>query len=72
MSALLCVPNFSEGRRPEVIGAILGALLFSIVLIPWQGTQVAQQVIIVIAAVSSLVVGFNFLATGLREASEDG
>ena len=26
MGALLCVPNFSEGRRPEVIGAILGAL----------------------------------------------
>ena len=40
----------------NTVGAILGALLFSIVLIPWQGTQVAQQVIIVIAAVSSLVV----------------
>ncbi len=40
----------------NTVGAILGALLFSIVLIPWKGTQVAQQVIIVLAVVSALVV----------------
>jgi len=40
----------------NTVGAILGALLFSMVLIPWLGTRVAQQAIIVIAAVSSVVV----------------
>jgi spermidine synthase len=37
-------------------GAILGALGFSVILIPWIGTRQSQQVLIVLAAVSALLV----------------
>jgi spermidine synthase len=36
-------------------GAILGALAFSMVLIPWIGTQNSQRVLVVLCAVASLV-----------------
>jgi spermidine synthase len=37
-------------------GAILGALVFTLILIPWIGTQGAEQTLIALAAVSGLVV----------------
>ncbi len=37
-------------------GAILGALAFSMILIPWVGTQQAERILIVIAALAALVV----------------
>jgi spermidine synthase len=37
-------------------GAIIGALAFSMILIPWIGTQQSERVLIVIAAASALVV----------------
>jgi spermidine synthase len=40
----------------NTVGAILGALLFSIGLVPWKGTQFAQQAIIVLAVISALIV----------------
>ena len=39
----------------NTIGAILGALAFSLVLIPWIGTQNSQRVLVGLAAVSALV-----------------
>ena len=39
----------------NTIGAIVGAVLFSIVLIPGVGTQQSQRVLIVVAAVSALL-----------------
>lgn len=40
----------------NTVGAILGALAFSMVLIPWIGTQDSQRVLIGLAAVSASVV----------------
>jgi spermidine synthase len=40
----------------NTFGAILGALVFTLILIPWIGTQGAEQTLIVLAAVSGLVV----------------
>ena len=39
----------------NTVGAILGSLIVSFVLIPWIGTSHAQQVLIVVSAVSALV-----------------
>jgi spermidine synthase len=39
----------------NTVGAIVGALVFSIVLVGWVGTQRCEQVLIVVAAVSALV-----------------
>ncbi len=49
----------------NTIGAILGALGSSLVLIAWLGTQHTQQLLIVLAAISGLIA----LALGLPEAS---
>jgi spermidine synthase len=38
----------------NTVGAILGALLFSVILVGWLGTQRSQQVLIVIAALAAL------------------
>jgi spermidine synthase len=40
----------------NTVGAILGSLGFSLLLIPWTGTQWAQRVLIVLSVVSGLVV----------------
>src|SRR5205085_11775234 len=37
-------------------GAILGALSFSMILIPWIGTAHSQQVLVILSAVSGLLV----------------
>ena len=37
-------------------GAILGALAFSMILVPWIGTQGCEQVLMVLAAISALLV----------------
>ena len=37
-------------------GAILGALAFSMILIPWIGTQQCERILIILSAVSSLIV----------------
>ncbi|MEO5960812.1 MAG: fused MFS/spermidine synthase [Opitutaceae bacterium] len=39
----------------NTIGAILGALAFSIVLIPWLGTQQAQRILVGVAAAGALL-----------------
>jgi spermidine synthase len=48
----------------NTLGAIFGALLFSLVFIPWLGTQTSQRVLISLATLSSLVA----LAPLLRQA----
>ena len=40
----------------NTVGAIVGALSFSLLLIPWIGTQNSQRLIITLAVISSLVV----------------
>jgi spermidine synthase len=40
----------------NTVGAIIGALSFSLLLIPWIGTQNSQRVIITLAVISGLVV----------------
>lgn len=40
----------------NTVGAIIGALAFSILLVGWIGTQRSQQILIIIAAASSLIV----------------
>jgi spermidine synthase len=40
----------------NTVGGIFGALAFSIVLIPWVGTQDCQRLLIALAAVSALIV----------------
>src|SRR5262249_28451552 len=39
----------------NTVGAILGSLIVSFVLIPWIGTSHAQQVMIVVSAISALM-----------------
>jgi spermidine synthase len=40
----------------NTVGGILGALAFSIVLIPWIGTQNCQRLLVALAAISALIV----------------
>ena len=40
----------------NTVGGIFGALAFSIILIPWIGTQDSQRLLIALAAVSALIV----------------
>jgi spermidine synthase len=40
----------------NTFGAILGALIFTLILIPWIGTEGAQQTLIILAALGGLVV----------------
>jgi spermidine synthase len=52
----------------NTVGGILGALAFSIVLIPWIGTQDSQRLLIALATISALVV----LAPLARSLSKGG
>jgi spermidine synthase len=45
-----------EVYAANTVGGILGALAFSIVLIPWIGTQDSQRLLIAIAAIAGLIV----------------
>jgi len=45
-----------EVYAANTIGGIFGALAFSIILIPWLGTQDSQRLLIALAAISALVV----------------
>jgi len=40
----------------NTVGGIVGALAFSIVLIPWMGTQDCQRLLVALAAISALIV----------------
>ncbi|HXD01425.1 MAG TPA: fused MFS/spermidine synthase [Verrucomicrobiae bacterium] len=51
----------------NTVGAIIGALAASLVLIAWIGTQHAQQVLVVIAAVAAILM----FVTGMRSSRED-
>jgi spermidine synthase len=44
-----------ETYAANTVGAILGALLFSVVLVPWLGTQNAQRVLIGLALAASIL-----------------
>ncbi len=52
----------------NTVGAIVGALLFSIVLIPGIGTQRASQVLIAVSALSAVML-FGSLLTAMRRAA---
>jgi spermidine synthase len=52
-----------EVYAANTVGAILGAVGFSIVLIPWVGTQGSQQALIALSVVSGLVL---FYKSGLK------
>ena len=52
-----------EVYAANTVGAILGAVGFSIVLIPWVGTQGSQQALIALSVVAALVL---FFRSGLK------
>jgi len=60
--AAVASPGQDPGRlvgavyAANTFGAILGALVVSLVLVPWIGTQQSQRVLLVLSAVSALVV----------------
>src|SRR4029079_7212622 len=39
----------------NTVGAIVGALVFSVLLVGWIGTQHSQQILILVAALSALI-----------------
>jgi len=47
----------------NTVGAIVGALVFSMLLIPWTGTQDSQRLLIVVAAVAGLLVLYPLART---------
>jgi spermidine synthase len=53
-----------EVYAANTVGAILGAVGFSIVLIPWVGSQGAQQALIALSVIGALVVFFKSGLTG--------
>ncbi len=53
-----------EVYAANTVGAILGAVGFSIVLIPWVGTQGAQQTLIALAVVAALILFYKSGLTG--------
>ena len=60
--AAVASPGQDPGRlvgavyAANTFGAILGALVVSLVLVPWIGTQQSQRVLLILSAVSALVV----------------
>jgi spermidine synthase len=60
--AAVAAPGEDPGRlvgavyAANTFGAILGALVVSLVLVPWIGTQQSQRVLLVLSAVSALVI----------------
>ena len=52
-----------EVYAANTVGAILGAVGFSIVLIPWVGTQASQQALIALSVVAGLIL---FYKSGLK------
>jgi spermidine synthase len=55
-----------EVYAANTIGAILGAVGFSIVLIPWVGTQGSQQTLIALSVVAALLLFFRSGLSGSR------
>jgi spermidine synthase len=55
-----------EVYAANTVGAILGAVGFSIVLIPWVGTQGSQQALIALSVVAALLLFFRSGLTGSR------
>ncbi len=53
-----------EVYAANTVGAILGAVGFAIVLIPWVGTQGSQQALIAVSVVAGLVMFFRSGLTG--------
>ena len=58
-----------EVYAANTVGGIVGALAFSIVLIPWIGTQDSQRLLIALATISALIV-LAPLARSLSKTSE--
>src|SRR5262249_39141963 len=52
----------------NTVGAIIGALGSSLILIPWRGTQEGQQILIVLSGVAALLVLVPYLWRLLKEA----
>ncbi len=55
-----------EVYAANTVGAILGAVGFSIVLIPWVGTQGSQQALIALSVMAGLLLFFRSGLTGSR------
>ena len=54
----------------NTVGAIVGALAFGVVLIPWMGTQNAQRLLMGLAAIAALIlIAPHFLDSDRRRAS---
>ena len=54
----------------NTVGAIVGALAFGVVLIPWMGTQNAQRLLMGLAAIAALIlIAPHFLGSDRRRAS---
>jgi spermidine synthase len=54
----------------NTVGAILGALVFSLIMIPYAGTHVSQRVLVVIAGLSALLM-FVVIGTSPRVSDPD-
>jgi spermidine synthase len=51
----------------NTVGAIVGALLFSLLMIPWRGTHTSQRVLVIAAAFSSILMFLLFVVPPARE-----
>jgi spermidine synthase len=56
----------------NTVGAIAGALLFSMLLVGWIGTQRSQQILIVVAAISALIALAPLIVPRRGEAAASG
>lgn len=56
-----------ETYAANTVGAIFGALLFSVVFVPWLGTQNAQRLLIGLAMLAAIVALFPMLRAGFKE-----
>ncbi len=56
-----------ETYAANTVGAIVGALLFSVVLVPWVGTQNAQRVLMGLALLSALIALWPMVKTSHTE-----
>jgi spermidine synthase len=71
--ASVAAPGQDPGRlvsrvyAANTVGAIVGALLFSLVMIPWTGTHLSQRVLVAAAALSAIVMFLLFVLPPAKE-----
>ncbi|MFM2126388.1 MAG: hypothetical protein RL328_2839 [Acidobacteriota bacterium] len=58
-----------ETYAANTVGAILGALMFSVVLVPWLGTQNSQRVLVGLAVAGALIALMPMLKACVREST---